>query len=147
MLRKGSDFSEESVKKSWGKESANESGLKFIPRFNSSFIEFVQPCFCLSNSDEFMNVFIRIGFGSTIKLVFFDEIQVVAFNGKFVCGFKNSDCGTESQSDDTVGSPHGFIIHGIEVFEGNEKVTEVIDVENWRIDNSRVLRLVVSLIE
>ncbi|GJU84142.1 hypothetical protein Tco_1291688 [Tanacetum coccineum] len=32
MLRKGTDFSEESVKKSWGKESANESSLKFIPR-------------------------------------------------------------------------------------------------------------------
>ncbi|GJZ66401.1 hypothetical protein Tco_0623097 [Tanacetum coccineum] len=26
MLRKGSDFSKESIKKSWGKESANERG-------------------------------------------------------------------------------------------------------------------------
>nr|GEY59179.1 reverse transcriptase domain-containing protein [Tanacetum cinerariifolium] len=49
MLRKGTDFSEESVEKSWGKESANESGSKFIPRFNSSVVEFFQPCFCLSN--------------------------------------------------------------------------------------------------
>ncbi|GKC95315.1 hypothetical protein Tco_1160757 [Tanacetum coccineum] len=32
MLRKGSDFSEESIKKSWGKEFANESGSKFILR-------------------------------------------------------------------------------------------------------------------
>ncbi|GJZ30432.1 hypothetical protein Tco_0575479 [Tanacetum coccineum] len=60
---------------------------------------------------------------------------------------RNSDCGTGSRSDNTVGSPHGFVIHGIEVFEGNEEVTEVIDVENWQIDSSRVLRWVVSLIE
>ncbi|GKB60985.1 hypothetical protein Tco_0917171 [Tanacetum coccineum] len=60
---------------------------------------------------------------------------------------KNSDSGTESRSDNTVGSLHEVIIHGIDVFEGNEEVTEVIDVENWRIDNSRVLRWVVSLIE
>ncbi|GJS11498.1 hypothetical protein Tco_0368294 [Tanacetum coccineum] len=87
MLRKGLDFSKESVEKSWGKESADESGSK------------------------------------------------------------NSDCETGSQSDNTVDSPQGFIIHGIEVFEGNEEVTEVIDVENWRIDNSRVLRWVVFLIK
>nr|GEX66331.1 hypothetical protein [Tanacetum cinerariifolium] len=94
-----------------------------------------------------MNVFMRIDFGSTIELVSFDESQVVSFNGKFICGFRNGDCGTGSRSDNTVGSPHGFIIHGIEIFKGNEKVTEVIDVENWRIDNSRVLRWIVSLIE
>ncbi|GJU90220.1 hypothetical protein Tco_1302643 [Tanacetum coccineum] len=98
MLRKGSDFSEESVKKSWWEESANESGSKLIPRFDSSFIE-------------------------------------------------NSDCGTKSQSDNTVGSPHGFFIYGMEVLKGNEKVTEVIDVENWRMDKSRTLRRIVSLIE
>ncbi|GJU71888.1 hypothetical protein Tco_1263293 [Tanacetum coccineum] len=79
MLRKGTDFSKESVKKRWGKESANENSSKFIPRFNSSFVEFVQPCFCFSNSKEFMNVFMRIGFGSTIKLVSFDEGQMVTF--------------------------------------------------------------------
>ncbi|GKC51468.1 hypothetical protein Tco_1074213 [Tanacetum coccineum] len=50
-------------------------------------------------------------------------------------------------ADKTVDSPHGFIIHGIEVLKGNEKVTEVIDVENWWIDNSRKLRRIVSLIE
>nr|GEV95145.1 hypothetical protein [Tanacetum cinerariifolium] len=61
--------------------------------------------------------------------------------------FRNSDCETKSQSDNTIGSPHGFIIHWIEVFKGNEEVTEVIDVENWRIYNSRVLRWVVSLIK
>ncbi|GJS08782.1 hypothetical protein Tco_0365578, partial [Tanacetum coccineum] len=72
---------------------------------------------------------------------------MVIFNGKFVCGFRNSDCGTGSRSDNTVGNPHGFVIHGIEVLKGNEKVTEVIYVENWRIDNSQVLRWVVSLIE
>ncbi|GJS00673.1 ribonuclease H-like domain-containing protein [Tanacetum coccineum] len=61
--------------------------------------------------------------------------------------FRNSDCGTESQSDNTVDSPHGFIIYGIEVFEGNEEVMKLIDVKNWWMDNSRVLRWVVSLIE
>ncbi|GJV75981.1 DNA-directed DNA polymerase [Tanacetum coccineum] len=71
-----------------------------------------------------MNVFMRISFGSTIKLVSFHESQVVTFYGKFVCGFTNSDCGTESQSDNTVGNPHGFIMHGIEIFDGNEEVIE-----------------------
>ncbi|GKD46706.1 hypothetical protein Tco_1271351 [Tanacetum coccineum] len=40
-------------------------------------------------SPEFVNVFVRIGFNSTIKLVSFDESQVVTLNGKFVCGFRN----------------------------------------------------------
>nr|GEX97271.1 hypothetical protein [Tanacetum cinerariifolium] len=93
-----------------------------------------------------MNVFVRISFGSTIKLVSFDKGQVVTYNGKIVCGFKNSACRTGCQSDNTIGSPHEFIIHGIEVFEGNEEVMEVTDVEKWRIDNSRVLRWVISLI-
>ncbi|GJX45743.1 hypothetical protein Tco_0262419, partial [Tanacetum coccineum] len=141
------DFSKESVKKSWGKELANESGSEFIPRFDSSFVEFIQPCFCFSNSEEFMNVFMRIGFGSTIKLVSLDESRVVTFNGKFVSGFRNSDCGTGIQSDNTVSNPHGFIIHWIVILKNIKKVTEVIDVENWRIDNSRVLRWIVSLIE
>ncbi|GJR22471.1 hypothetical protein Tco_0970998 [Tanacetum coccineum] len=147
MLEKGTDFFKESVEKSWGKESANESGSKFISCFDSSFIEFVQPCFCFSNSEEFVNVFVRIGFGSTIKSVSFDESQVVTFNGKFICGFKNINCRTGSQSDNTVGSPHGFIIHWIIISKNIKEVTEVIDVENWQIDNSRVLRWIVSLIE
>ncbi|GJW57373.1 hypothetical protein Tco_0104104 [Tanacetum coccineum] len=94
-----------------------------------------------------MNVFMRIGFGSTIKLVSFDKNQVVTFNGKFVSGFRNSDRDTESQSDNTVGSLHGFIIHWIVILKNIKKVTEVIDVENWQIDNSRVVRWIVSLIE
>ncbi|GKD41778.1 hypothetical protein Tco_1261985 [Tanacetum coccineum] len=65
---------------------------------------------------------------------------VVSFNCKFICGFRNGDCREGSQSDNTVGSPHEFIIHGIEIFKGNEKVTEVTDVENCQIDNSRTLR-------
>nr|GEW63555.1 hypothetical protein [Tanacetum cinerariifolium] len=90
---KGSDFSKESIEKSWGKESSNESGSKFVPCFDSSFIK------------------------------------------------------TGSLSDNTVGNPHGFIIHGIEVLKGNEKVKEVIDVENWCVDNYRLLRWIVSLFE
>ncbi|GJZ09670.1 hypothetical protein Tco_0543953 [Tanacetum coccineum] len=87
-----------------------------------------------------MNVFMRIGFDSTIELVSFDKIQVVTFTGK-------GDCGTESWSDNIVGSLHGFIIYGIEVLKGNKKVTKVIEVENWRVDNSRLLRWFVSLFE
>nr|GEV21849.1 reverse transcriptase domain-containing protein [Tanacetum cinerariifolium] len=93
-----------------------------------------------------MNVFMKIGFGSTIKLVSFDNGQVVTFNGKFVSGFRNSDRKTRSQSDNTVGSPHGFVVHWIIISKNIKEVTEVIDVENWRIDNSRVLRWIVSLI-
>nr|GEV11729.1 zinc finger, CCHC-type [Tanacetum cinerariifolium] len=99
--------------------------------------------FMLRNGLDFSE---EIGFGSTIKLVSFDKGQVVTFNGKFVYGFRNNDCETKSQNDNTIGGPHGFIIHGIDIFKGNEEVTELIDVENWRIDNSRVLRWIVSLI-
>nr|GEV11300.1 hypothetical protein [Tanacetum cinerariifolium] len=87
--------------------------------------------------EEFVNVFVRIDFGSTIKLVSLDESQVVTFNGKLVCGFKNGNCGTESQSDNTIGSPHGFIIYWIIISMNIKEVTKVTDVENWRIDNSQ----------
>ncbi|GKA46352.1 hypothetical protein Tco_0739235 [Tanacetum coccineum] len=97
--------------------------------------------------EEFVNVFMRIGFGSTIELISFDEGQVVTFDSKFVSSFRNSDCGTGSRSDNTVSSPHGFIIHWEKIFKSIKKVTEVVDVENWRIDNSRVFRWIVSLIE
>nr|GEZ39050.1 hypothetical protein [Tanacetum cinerariifolium] len=59
----------------------------------------------------------------------------------------NGHCGTESQSDNTVDNPHVFIIYWIIVLKGIEKVVEVIDVKNWRIDNYRVLRMVVCLFE
>nr|GEV75648.1 hypothetical protein [Tanacetum cinerariifolium] len=52
-----------------------------------------------------------------------------------------------SPSNNTVGSLHRFIIHGIVISKNIKEVTEVIDVDNWRIDNSRVLRWIVSLIE
>nr|GEX04279.1 retrotransposon Orf1 [Tanacetum cinerariifolium] len=99
------------------------------------------------DSEEFVNVFVRIDFSSTIKLVSFDESQVVTFNGKFVCGFRNSNYEIESQSENTVDNLHRFVNHWIKVLKGNEKVTKVIYVENWRIDNSRVLRWVDFLIE
>nr|GEW48717.1 hypothetical protein [Tanacetum cinerariifolium] len=60
---------------------------------------------------------------------------------------RNSDCGTESWSDNIVGSPHGFIIHWIVISKNIKKVTEVIDVKNWRVDNSRVSKWIVSLVE
>nr|GEU78129.1 hypothetical protein [Tanacetum cinerariifolium] len=84
----------------------------------------------ITYSVEFVNVFVRIGFGSTIKLVSIDESQVVTFNDEFVFGLRKGDCGTKSRSDNMVGSPLGFVIHGIDVLKGNDKVTEVIDVEN-----------------
>ncbi|GJZ87244.1 phospholipid-transporting ATPase 3 [Tanacetum coccineum] len=64
-----------------------------------------------------------------------------------VHGRWKGDCETGSQSDNTVGNPHGFVIHGIKILKGNEKVMEVIEVENWRIDNSWISRRIVSLIE
>ncbi|GJR01148.1 hypothetical protein Tco_0524132 [Tanacetum coccineum] len=67
-----------------------------------------------------MNVFVRISFNFTIELVSYDESQVVTFNGEFVCGFENGDCGTGSQNDNTVGIPHGFIIQ--------RDVVEVCDI-------------------
>nr|GEX13075.1 hypothetical protein [Tanacetum cinerariifolium] len=167
MLRKGSDFSEESVEKSWGKNQLMKavrslSHDSIVPLMSSSshifaslvsdkhhqadnFILGISVFKHITDSEEFMNVFMRIDFGFTIKLVSFEKGQVVTFNGKFVCGFRNSDCGTRSQSDNTVGSPHRFIIHWIVILKNIKKVTEVIDVENWRIDNSWVFRWVVSL--
>nr|GEY15184.1 hypothetical protein [Tanacetum cinerariifolium] len=144
MLRKGSDFTEESVERVGEKNRLmkavqSSSHISLVPSLSSSSHVFA--------SLELVNVFMRVGFGSTIKLVSFDESQVVTFNGKFVCGFRNGDCGTGSQSDNKVDSPHMFVIHGIEVLKGNKKITKVVDVENWRIDNSRVLRWIVSLIE
>ncbi|GJT70169.1 hypothetical protein Tco_1029455 [Tanacetum coccineum] len=94
-----------------------------------------------------MNVFMRVGFGCAIKSVSFDESQVVTFNRKLVSGYRNSDCGTGSWSDNMVGIPHGFIVHWIVISKNIKKVTEVIDVENRRIDNSRVLRWIISLIK
>ncbi|GJY60477.1 hypothetical protein Tco_0461134 [Tanacetum coccineum] len=129
MLRESSDFYEESVEKSWGIESANESDSKSIPY-----------------SKEFMNVFMRIGFGSTIKLRSFDKSQVVTFNTKFIRGFWNSDCRIGSRSDNMVDNPHEFFIHWIIISKNIKKVTEVIDVKNWRVDNSWVLWWIISLI-
>nr|GEW80902.1 retrovirus-related Pol polyprotein from transposon TNT 1-94 [Tanacetum cinerariifolium] len=129
----GSDFFEKSIEKRWEKESANESGLEFGKHHQADdFILGVSVFKHIAYSEEFVNVFVRIGFSSTIELISFDKSQVVTFNGKFICGFKNGDCETESQSDNRIDNPHGFIIHRIEIFKGNEKVTEVIDVENWR---------------
>ncbi|GKF69291.1 hypothetical protein Tco_0202348, partial [Tanacetum coccineum] len=61
-------------------------------------------------------------------MVSFVDIQVVTFNSKFVCRFRNGDCETGSQSDNTVGSPHGFVIYGIEVvslIEWNSSVSSM----------------------
>ncbi|GKA56549.1 hypothetical protein Tco_0755621 [Tanacetum coccineum] len=121
----------------------SSSQVLIVPSLSSSSHVFASSV----NSEEFVNVFVRISFGSAIKLVSFDKSQVVTFNGKFIRGLRNSDCETGSWCDNMVSSPHGFIIHWIEIFENHEKVTEVVDVENWRVDNSRILRWVVSLIE
>nr|GEW19428.1 hypothetical protein [Tanacetum cinerariifolium] len=109
----------------------------------SSYHVSIVPSLSLSN-----HVFASLEhFGSTIKLVSLDESQMVTFNGEFVCGFRNGDYGTESQSDNMIGSLHGFIIHWIVISKNIKEVTKIIDVENWRIDNSRVLRWIVSLFE
>nr|GEX57448.1 reverse transcriptase domain-containing protein [Tanacetum cinerariifolium] len=46
-----------------------------------------------------------------------------------------------------VGSPHGFIIHWIIISKNIKKVTKVIDVKNWRVDNSQVSKWIISLVE
>ncbi|GJW87011.1 reverse transcriptase domain-containing protein [Tanacetum coccineum] len=84
-----------------------------------------------------MDVFMGIGFGSTIELVPFDKSQMVTFDSKFVCCFRNSNRGTRSRSDNLIGSPHGFIIYWIVILKIINKVTEVIDVKNWLVDNSQ----------
>nr|GEV03574.1 hypothetical protein [Tanacetum cinerariifolium] len=61
--------------------------------------------------------------------------------------FRNSECGTGSWSDNMVGSPHRFIINWIIISKNVNKVTEIIYVKNWRVDNSRVSRRIVSLVE
>nr|GEV99369.1 hypothetical protein [Tanacetum cinerariifolium] len=59
----------------------------------------------------------------------------------------NSDCGTEGWSDNMVGNPYRFIIYWIIISKNIKKVTKVIDVKNWRVDNSRVSKWIVSLVE
>ncbi|GJY94678.1 hypothetical protein Tco_0511039 [Tanacetum coccineum] len=117
----------------------SSSYVLIVPSLSSSSHVFASP--------EFVNVLVRIDFGSSIELVSFDKRQVVTFNNKFVCGFRNGDCGTGSQSDNTIGIPHVFVIYGIEVLKSNEKVTEINDGENLRVDNFRVFRWIVSLFE
>nr|GEV63460.1 putative reverse transcriptase domain-containing protein [Tanacetum cinerariifolium] len=101
----------------------------------------------ITDFEKFMNVFVRIGFDSTIELVSFDKSQVVFFNGKFICGFRNSDCRTGSQSDNTIGSPHGFVIHGIMVLKGINKVTKVVEIKDWNVYSSWLLRWFISSFE
>nr|GEV36740.1 hypothetical protein [Tanacetum cinerariifolium] len=60
---------------------------------------------------------------------------------------QNSDRRTECWSDNMVSSPHRFIIHWIVTSKNIKKVTKVIDVKNWRVDNSRVSKWNVSLVE
>ncbi|GJY19029.1 retrovirus-related pol polyprotein from transposon TNT 1-94 [Tanacetum coccineum] len=42
----------------------------------------------------------------------------------------NSDCGTGSRGDNTVGNPHGFVIHRIEILKKYKKVTEKVDIKD-----------------
>ncbi|GJZ64842.1 putative reverse transcriptase domain-containing protein [Tanacetum coccineum] len=77
-------------RKELGEESDNESGSEFI-----------------LYSEEFVNVFMRIGFGSPIKLVSFDKGQMVTFDSKFISGFRNSDWETGSRSNNTEFGPIG----------------------------------------
>nr|GEW51071.1 hypothetical protein [Tanacetum cinerariifolium] len=94
---KGLDFSKESVERSWGKNRLmkavrSSSHVLIVPSLSSSNHVFASPVSDRGNiirqttsffgvsvfkhitySEEFMNVFVRIGFGSTIELVSFDE--------------------------------------------------------------------------
>ncbi|GJW80791.1 hypothetical protein Tco_0144766 [Tanacetum coccineum] len=117
LLRESSDFSEESGSKEMV-GTANESGFEVIHVLHSFYVVFFQPCFASLNSEEFVNVFMRIGFGSTIELVSLTRVKWL-LDSKFVCGFGNSDCGTRCRSDNMVSSPHGFIIHWKKIFKSN----------------------------
>nr|GEV40396.1 vacuolar ATPase assembly integral membrane protein VMA21-like domain-containing protein [Tanacetum cinerariifolium] len=136
-LRKGADFSEELIKKRWWKQSANERGSKF-------FHILIVPSFSLSSHVFASLVSDRGNIRSVLILPSnwfpLTRVKWLPLMAKFVYGFKNGDCGTGSQSGNTVSSPHRFVIHGIEVLKGNEKVTDVIDVKNWHVDNTRFLR-------
>ncbi|GJW02898.1 hypothetical protein Tco_1561754, partial [Tanacetum coccineum] len=109
MLRKGSDFSEDSIEKSWGKNRLikavrSSSHVLIVPSLSSSNYVFASPV-----SDR----------GNIIRRTTSFLVSLY-----LNISFRNVDCGTESQSDNTVGSPHEFIIHGIEVLKVNENVTE-----------------------
>nr|GEY42842.1 DNA helicase [Tanacetum cinerariifolium] len=60
---------------------------------------------------------------------------------------RNGNCGTGSWSDNTIGNPHGFIIHWIVIFKDIKKVTEIIDVKNRSVNNFWLYRWFVSLFE
>nr|GEV04341.1 zinc finger, CCHC-type [Tanacetum cinerariifolium] len=67
-----------------------------------------------------------------------DRRRETSLGGQLHFRFRNGDCGTRSRSDNTIGSPHGFIIYGIEIFKGNEKVTEGTLLFRQRILRFRV---------
>ncbi|GJW67838.1 putative ribonuclease H-like domain-containing protein [Tanacetum coccineum] len=100
----------------------------------------------LSSSNHVFASPVRLVLVLPSEFVPIDKSQVVKFDSKFVCGFRNSDRGTRSQSGNMVGSPHGFIIHWIIISKNIKKVTEVIGVKNWLVDNSRVLWCPVTIL-
>nr|GFB16916.1 hypothetical protein [Tanacetum cinerariifolium] len=117
--------------KELGEKSANENGLKFILRFNSFFVEFVQPCFCLS---------ILVLPSNWFPLTRVKWLPLIA-NSFAVLGIVIAEPRVRATTRSKVHMGSSSISKNI------KKVTEVIDVENWRVDNSRVLRWIVSLIE
>ncbi|GJQ96290.1 hypothetical protein Tco_0007429 [Tanacetum coccineum] len=61
-------------------------------------------------TEKFVDVFVRINFGATIKLVTFDKGQMISFYCKFIGSFGNCDCWTMNRGNDAVGRPYGFIV-------------------------------------
>nr|GEY51183.1 hypothetical protein [Tanacetum cinerariifolium] len=108
LIERRLGFLQEVDRKVLREESANESGSKLIPCFNSSFVEFIQPCFCFSGI-----VIAELRFGA------------IAWSAAYI------------------GSSSIWIV----ILKNIKKVTEVIDVKNWRADNSRVSKWIVSLVE
>nr|GEW53989.1 putative RNA-directed DNA polymerase, eukaryota, reverse transcriptase zinc-binding domain protein [Tanacetum cinerariifolium] len=104
--RAGSDLSEESIEYSWWKESANKDGTKFIPCLNGSLV---------SLSSQF--------FASPMS----DRENIIRRTTSFSMSL-NGNC-SGSQSDNMVGSPHGFLIHLVVIFKNIQKVKEIIDRE------------------
>ena len=85
-----------------------------------------------TNSKELMNVFMRVGFGSTIELVAFDKGQMISFNGKFIGSLGQSYCRTRSRSNVLLIGLHWFIVGFIHWIVKFDEVYKKIDKERDR---------------
>nr|GEW60814.1 transposase, Ptta/En/Spm, transposase, Tnp1/En/Spm-like protein [Tanacetum cinerariifolium] len=110
-------------RKELGKESANESDLKFILSFNSSFVEFVQSCFCFSNR-QFLGVVVDYFFDHKELFCFINNV----FDSEYV----------QVQSKDLTPLSLDELI-------GNLKVHEMIIKKDYKIVKAKAERRSLAL--